>query len=130
MRRMGAAVIDYVVVTFGFIFALLIIVVIIYRGGHVPANQQVGWVLSIGNIISILYGFICDYFFSGMTIGKCIMKIRIKRGIKNDDFHFAVKHSLVKQLFLMLGWINIVIYNLNHYRMPYDKWLEITIEGY
>ena len=130
MRRMGAAAIDYVIVTLGFIFGLIIIIVVIYKGGYVSTNQRLGLMLSVGNIIPILYNFICDYFFSGLTIGKFIMKIRIKRGIRNDNFHFAVKHTLVKQLFLMLGWINIVIYNYNYYRMPYDKWLEITIEKF
>jgi len=81
------------------------------------------------NYSSEKINFICDLAFSGTTIGKYIVKIRLCRNnVRHKSFKFALGHSLLKQMFLMTSWIGLLIYILSGYRTPYDQFLNITLE--
>jgi len=123
MRRIGAAVIDCSIMVIGFIL------IIGYGTDYIAGNREVRLTLHMGIALYMFYNFICDIIFSGTTIGKYIMKLRLQREGKGEKISvpFAIGHTLVKQLFLMLGWISIIVYIVNHYRMPYDKWLDMSI---
>ena len=100
-----------------------------YSSEKIMTTNKFVFMTCVGLTIFWLYNFICDLAFSGTTIGKYIVKIRLCRNnVRHKSFKFALSHSLLKQMFLMTSWIGLLIYILSGYRTPYDRFLNITLE--
>lgn len=76
------------------------------------------------------YMFVFDYLNKGITIGKKIMKVRVT--LNNESLFATLKFAVLHATFIVLGLliapICIAIYYFCGFRMPYDRWLGVTIE--
>lgn len=80
------------------------------------------------NMFFILYNWVFDFWFDGLTFGKrlCSLKIIFK---KDNRFLFGFLHGFLRWLFCLIFPFTIVYYFfIGKGKMPYDDWLDIALE--
>lgn len=122
-KRLFAFLIDHL------IFLLVIMIVgplIIFIDNDITA-QNVSLILTI---FLLLYNFIFDYFFKGITPGKKCMKIKMYFEDEHPNyFLIAIVHSLCRTFLDFVYFIGAFLFIVGNGKMPYERWLHISIKA-
>lgn len=112
MGRLVAFIIDYMIIIFLLMLLLLLGVVRI---------KDTYMIINIIKCLPVVYLFFVlnDFFLKGSSIGKKIVGLKTKVKDKNI-LRFSLIHSFLKLLFGCIWPISLVIFLINHCRMPYD----------
>lgn len=120
MRRVGALLLDIFIIT---ILAVIVSVIAILLFHNLPpyfGNLMV-------QVVIVVYTFIFDYFFNGITIGKKAANLKIDFAPQTSKLKFAILHTLCKTVAISLSIISFILFLCGNGVMPYDKWLGIKV---
>lgn len=126
MKRILAFVVDFNVMQI--IASAVVKVFSILESRLNQRNKLIGieiFFLIVG-VIVWLYFFISDYFFSGGSIGKKLLGIKLVCERQGLLLPIALKHSVAKTIACCVCPVTAVYYLFTR-RLPYDRWLKLEI---
>lgn len=128
MKRIAAFIIDYFI--FLIIYTIVLFVFVFFNKDFWLGNSRYiftagRYLIAMGCILLYVYFLLLD-LFDQFDVGKRVTKIRIL--MRNDQRkRILVFHSLLKLLCSMIWPISLVFYAATG-KMPYDRWLGITVK--
>lgn len=128
MKRIFAFIVDFFIMqimvsAIGNIFFVLVI-----RTNQGKITIESMMVIQFMIVVGVmwLYFFISDYFFSGGSIGKKVIGIKLVCERQKLSLSIALKHSVVKVIACCL-WPVTAVYYMFTRRLPYDRWLKLEV---
>lgn len=116
MRRFIAMNIDMIIV--GIVSRLLV------RNLPISTTISVNILMEISNLIFyLLYSFIADYYFDGITIGKKIAGIKTIL-LKDNKLIYCYTHGILRLVLLSIFPLTFIYYILTKGKLPYDVFYE------
>lgn len=76
----------------------------------------------------LIYNLICDYVFCGLSIGKKYAGVSIDFGQEKSHIRNIVIHSVFRSVLSYLSFLGLLIYFFGNGKMPYEKWVYISIK--
>lgn len=128
MKRILAFVVDFVImqIIVSAVGNVFFVLVIRPNQGKITIESMmlIQFLIVVG--VMWVYFFISDYFFSGGSIGKKVIGIKLVCERQNLSLSIALKHSVVKVIACCLWLVTAVCYLFTR-RLPYDRWMKLEV---